>query len=304
MPELLFLTRRFGGEIAIRTFIGFVLSFSGLYILGVLLADDVPEWIRQFSWLLTFSRALRALPPWDFALIALSAAVVTSYGQRLLRYFLRRRNTLNLKKISLAELETSSEPMTNQQRRWKMMARGRLLGRTMLLATAVGTVLGVIVALFLYNYIPSGIIISVILLAVIFYLAIAVKKWLAVFEENEAAHAKMHEELMAAGNAEAETEIHVHTERMLLRAKLPVQRFTIIWPLLAIVFPLTVGAAFIESWMYVSSGVDQAFNKLLLVLMALSIRSIFKLITVAEVVANMAARAVRPDGFDADEEEV
>ncbi len=303
MPELLFLTRRFGGEIAIRTLIGFVLSFSGLYLLGVLLANDVPEWIRQFSWLLSFSRALRALPPWDFALIALSAAVVTGYGQRLLRYFLRRRNTLNLKKISLAELGTSSDTMTNQQRRWKMMARGRLLGRTMLLATAVGTVLGVIVALFLYNYIPSAIIISVILLSVVFYLAIAVKKWLVVFEQNDVAHAKMHDELMAAGNAEAETEIHVHTERMLLRAKLPVQRFTIIWPLLAVVFPLSLGAAFIESWMYVESGVDEAFNKLLLVLMALSMRSIFKLITVAEVVANMAARAVRPDGFDADEEE-
>jgi MFS family permease len=264
--------------------------------LGVLLADSVPEWIRQFSWLWSFSRALRALPPWDFALIALSTAVVTGYGQRLLRYFLRRRNTLNLKKISLSELQTETEAMTGQQRRWKMLARGRLLGRLMMLATAVGTVLGVIVGLFLYDYLPSGIIISIILLAVILYLSVAVKKWLVVFDFNEAAHEKMRDELAAAGNAEAETEIHVHTERMLLLAKLPVQRFTIIWP-------LTVGAAFIESWMYVSAGVDTALNKLLLVLMALSIRSIFKLITVAEVVANMAARAIRPSGLDTDEEE-
>lgn len=303
MPELLLLTRRFAGEIATRTLVGFVASFSGLYLLGVLLADEVPAWISQFSWLLSFSRALRALPPWDFALIALSTAVVTSYGQRLLRYFLRRRNTLNLKKISLSDLEAETEVVTNQQRRWKMLARGRLLGRIMLLGTGVGTVLGVIVALFLYGYIPSAIIISVILVAVILYLAIAVKKWLVIFELNEAAQAKMHDDLLAAGNAEAETEIHVHTERMLLLAKLPVQRFTIIWPLLAIVFPLTVGAAFIESWTYVSAGVDTALNKLLLVLMALSIRSIFKLITVAEVVANMAARAVRPSGLDTDEEE-
>ncbi len=304
MPEILLLTRRFASEIATRTFIGFILSFSGLYLLGVLLADSVPEWIRQFSWLLSFSRALRALPPWDFALIALSTAVVTGYGQRLLRYFLRRRNTLNLKKISLSELQTETEAMTGQQRRWKMLARGRLLGRLMMLATAVGTVLGVIVGLFLYDYLPSGIIISIILVAVILYLSVAVKKWLVVFDFNEAAHEKMRDELSAAGNAEAETEIHVHTERMLLLAKLPVQRFTIIWPLLAVVFPLTVGAAFIESWMYVSAGVDTAFNKLLLVLMALSMRSIFKLITVAEVVANMAARAIRPNGLDTDEEEV
>jgi hypothetical protein len=303
MNELLFLTRRFRGEIATRAFIGFITSFSGLYMLGIMLSAQVPDWIRQFSWLLTFSRALRALPPWDFALIALSTAVITGYGQRLLRYFLRRRNTLNLKKISLAELGTSAEAMTNQQRRWKMMARGRLLGRNMLFATAIGNVAGVIVALALYNYIPSAIIITVILLAVVFYLPIAVSKWLSIFESNDQAHAKMQSELLAAGNDVVETEIHVHTERMLLRAKLPVQRFTIIWPLLAVVFPLSVGAAAIESWMYVSSGVDQAFNKLLLVLMALSIRSIFKLISVAEVVANMAARAVRPDGFDADEEE-
>lgn len=303
MREFTLLARRFAGEIAVRVFLGFIGSFSGLYLLGVLLANDVPEWIKSFSWLLTFSRALRALPPWDFALIALSTTIVTAYAQRLLRFFFRRRNTLNLKKVSLAELQSDATAMSNQGRRLLMAARGRLLSRMMLFATAAGSLLGVVVALFLYEYYPSASIIAFVLVFVIYYLHIAVKKWLVTFEKNDAAQQRMAEELRAGGLNQAETEIHVHTERMLLRAKLPVQRFTIVWPMLATVFPLAIGAALIESIMYVASGVDQAFNKLLLVLMALSLRSVFKYVTLAEAVASLSARAIRPDGFDDEDEE-
>jgi hypothetical protein len=82
-----------------------------------------------------------------------------------------------------------------------------------------------------------------------------------------------------------------------------VTRFTIIWPLLVAVFPLTIGAAAIESWMYATSGVDSALNKLLLVLMAGSIRTVFQTVNIFESTAVLTARAVRPDALDNDDEE-
>jgi hypothetical protein len=185
-----------------------------------------------------------------------------------------------------------------------MLARGRLIGRLMLFATAIGNLLGVLLALLAYAYYPSAAIIAVVLLSILLYLPIAVSRWLKVFERNELAQQAMQEELLSSGRTEAEAEVHVHTERLLVRAKLPVTRFTIIWPLLTAIFPLTIAAAAIESWMYASSGVDSALNKLLLVLMAASIRSVFQTVNIFESTAVLTARAVRPDALDSDEEDV
>jgi hypothetical protein len=304
VSELLFLTRKFAGELSVRVAVGMIGMFSVLYLLGLVLSDTVPEWIKSFDWLFAFSRALRALPPWDFALIALAIVVFTGYFQRIFKFLLRRRNTLNLKKLSLYELQTEEIPMTNAQRRLQMLARSRLLGRLMLFATAIGSLSGVIIALAVYGYLPSAGIILFVLLTMLFYIPIAVKRWLKVFDRNELAHQQLADELLEGGRDPGETEIHVHTERMLIRAKLPVTRFVIIWPMLSIVFPLTIAAAAIESWMYAASGVDSALNKLLLVLMASSIRSTFQAINILETLANLTARAIRPDALDKDEEEL
>ena len=304
MSELLFLSRKFAGELAIRVAVGMIGMFSVLYLLGLVLSDNVPEWIKSFDWLFAFSRALRALPPWDFALIALAIVVFSGYFQRIFKFFLRRRNTLNLKKLSLVELQTEEKPMSNAQRRLQMLARARVIGRLMLFATAIGNLMGVIVALAVYGYLPSAGIILFILLTMVFYIPIAVRRWFTVFDRNDLAHQKLADDLLESGRGPGETEIHVHTERMLIRAKLPLTRFVIIWPMLSIVFPLAILAAAIESWMYAASGVDSALNKLLLVLMASSIRSIFQAVNILETLANLSARAIRPDALDRDEEEV
>ena len=304
MSELLFLSRKFAGELAIRVAVGMIGMFSVLYLLGLVLSDSVPEWIKSFDWLFAFSRALRALPPWDFALIALAIVVFSGYFQRIFKFFLRRRNTLNLKKLSLVELQNEEKPMSNAQRRLQMLARARVIGRLMLFATAIGNLTGVIVALAVYGYLPSAGIILFILLTMVFYIPIAVKRWFTVFDRNDLAHQQLADELLESGRGPGETEIHVHTERMLIRAKLPLTRFVIIWPMLSIVFPLAILAAAIESWMYAASGVDSALNKLLLVLMASSIRSIFQAVNILETLANLSARAIRPDALDRDEEEV
>lgn len=304
MPELLFLTRRFAGELSVRFATGLVGMFTTLYLLGLVLSDSVPEWIKSFDWLFAFSRALRALPPWDFALIILGIVVFSGYFQRIFKFILRRRNTLNLKKLSLFELQNEETPMPAAQRRLQMLARSRLIGRMMLFATAMGSLAGVIAALAVYGYLPSAGIILFIFVTMLLYIPIAVNRWLKVFDKDELAHQQLAAEMLEGGRNAGETEIHVHTERMLIRAKLPVTRFTIIWPMLSIVFPLSIFAAAIESWMYAASGVDSALNKLLLVLMASSIRSIFKAINILEILANLSARAVRPDALDLDEEEV
>jgi hypothetical protein len=303
MPELLFLTRKFAGELSVRVTLGMIGMFSVLYLLGLVLSDSVPEWIKSFDWLFAFSRALRALPPWDFALIALAIVVFSGYFQRIFKFVLRRRNTLNLKKLSLFELEAEETPMSGAQRRLQMLARARVIGRLMLFATAIGNLTGVILALAVYGYLPSAGIILFILLTMLFYIPIAVNRWFRVFDRNDLAHQQLADDLLAGGRSPGETEIHVHTERMLIRAKLPLTRFLIIWPMLSIVFPLAIFAAAIESWMYAASGVDSALNKLLLVLMASSIRSIFQAVNILETLANLSARAIRPDALDRDEEE-
>lgn len=302
MSELLLLTRRFAGELTVRVALGLLGMFSALYLLGLVLSDSVPDWIRSVDFLFAFSRALRALPPWDFALIALAIVIIVGYIQRIFQFLLRRRNTLHLKKLSLEDMNTSSSAVTPGERRWKMMARGRLLARVMIFATAIGNLLGVIAGLIVFGYYPSAAIITVLLLIIIVYIPVAVKKWLVVMEKNETAHRQLAKQLLDGGGEEVETEIHVHTERMLIRAKTPVTRFMIVWPMLSVVFPLAVAAAAIESHMYVLSGVDSSLNKLLLILMASSIRSIFQTVAVFEALANLAARAVRRDAMDVDED--
>jgi hypothetical protein len=302
MSELLLLTRRFAGELTVRVALGLLGMFSALYLLGLVLSDSVPDWIKSVDFLFAFSRALRALPPWDFALIALAIVIIVGYIQRIFQFLLRRRNTLHLKKLSLEDMNTSSSAVTPGERRWKMMARGRLLARVMIFATAIGNLLGVIAGLIVFGYYPSAAIITVLLLIIIVYIPVAVKKWLVVMEKNETAHRQLAKQLLDGGGEEVETEIHVHTERMLIRAKTPVTRFMIVWPMLSVVFPLAVAAAAIESHMYVLSGVDSSLNKLLLILMASSIRSIFQTVAVFEALANLAARAVRRDAMDVDED--
>ena len=304
MSELLFLTRRVAGELSVRFATGLVGMFTTLYLLGLVLADSVPEWIKSFDWLFAFSRALRALPPWDFALIILGIVVFSGYFQRIFKFILRRRNTLNLKKLSLFELQNEETPMSNAQRRLQMLARSRLIGRLMLFATAMGSLAGVIAALAVYGYLPSAGIILFLFVTMLLYIPIAVNRWLKVFDKDELAHQQLAADMLEDGRNAGETEIHVHTERMLIRAKLPVTRFIIIWPMLSIVFPLAIFAAAIESWMYAASGVDSALNKLLLVLMASSIRSIFQAVNILETLANLTARAIRPDALDRDEEEL
>jgi hypothetical protein len=304
MSELLFLTRRFAGELSVRVTLGMIGMFSVLYLLGLVLSDSVPEWIKSFDWLFAFSRALRALPPWDFALIALAIVVFSGYFQRIFKFVLRRRNTLNLKKLSLFELQSEETPMSGPQRRLQMLARARVIGRLMLFATAIGNLIGVILALAVYGYLPSAGIILFILLTMLLYIPIAINRWFKVFDRNDLAHQQLADDLLKGGRSPGETEIHVHTERMLIRAKLPLTRFLIIWPMLSIVFPLAIFAAAIESWMYAASGVDSALNKLLLVLMASSIRSIFQAVNILEILANLSARAIRPDALDRDEEEI
>jgi hypothetical protein len=302
MPELLLLTRRFAGELAVRVGLGLLGMFSALYMLGLVLSDSVPEWIKSVDFLFAFSRALRALPPWDFALIALAIVIIVGYIQRIFQFLLRRRNTLHLKKLSLEDMNASTSAVSPGERRWKMMARGRLLARVMIFATSIGNLLGVIAGLIVFGYYPSAAIITVLLLVIILYIPVAVKKWLVIMEKNENSHRRLAKQLLDGGGDEVETEIHVHTERMLIRAKTPVTRFMIVWPMLSIVFPLAVAAAAIESHMYVLSGVDSSLNKLLLILMASSIRSIFQTVAVFEALANLAARAVRHDAMDIDEE--
>jgi hypothetical protein len=135
MPELLLLTRRFAGELAVRVGLGLLGMFSALYMLGLVLSDSVPEWIKSVDFLFAFSRALRALPPWDFALIALAIVIIVGYIQRIFQFLLRRRNTLHLKKLSLEDMNASTSAVSPGERRWKMMARGRLLARVMIFAT-------------------------------------------------------------------------------------------------------------------------------------------------------------------------
>lgn len=302
MHELYFLCKQFRWELAYRIISALITTFVGLFLFGMVLADTVPEWLKAFSWLRSFTNALRALPPWDFILVAFALTLLGGYMGRITTYFFRRRNTKSLGKVTLKELESGTDGKTLQQRRRHMIGRSRLLSMTFRMGSAVGAVVGVIGALVLFGYYPSAIILSVLVLAVLFYLPIAVKRWLAGFAKNEADHEALRNELESAGSDADAAEIRVHTERLRIRAKLPILRLTVIWPLLVIVLPGTILAAALESFLFAANGSDSALNKLLIVLMAMSLRSMLRMMTVVESLSNRTARVLTPDPTEDDED--
>jgi len=76
----------------------------------------------------------------------------------------------------------------------------------------------------------------------------------------------------------------------------------VIWPLLVIIVPGTIGAAAMESWIFAVNGNDSALNKLLIVLMAMSLRTMLTAMTVVERVSNRIARIIMPDPTEDDED--
>jgi len=302
MHELYFLCRQFRWELTYRIVSALVSTFLGLFVFGMVLADTLPEWLKSFGWLRSFTTALRELPPWDFILIAFTIALVSGYLQRITTYFFRRRNTRSLGKVTLRELEDGSDGKTLSQRRRHMVERSRLLSMVFRMGSAVGAVLGVIGALMLFGYHPSAIILAVLIVAVLLYLPIAVSRWLAGFEKNERDYEALRKELEDAGSDEDAAEIGVHTERLRIRAKLPLLRLTVIWPLLALVLPGTIFAAALESILFAQTSTDSALNKLLIVLMAMSLRSMLRMMTVVESLSNRIARILMPDPTESDDD--
>jgi hypothetical protein len=302
MNELYFLVKQFRWELVYRIVSALLTTFIGLFLFGMVLADTVPEWLKTFSWLRSFTAALRALPPWDFILVAFALTLLGGYLGRITTYIFRRRNTKILGKVTLKELAKAEDGKTLQQRRRHMIGRSRLLSMTFRMGSAVGSVVGVIGALVVFGYYPSAGILGVLILAVLFYLPIAVKRWLAGFEKNEADHEALRKELESAGSDADSAEIRVHTERLRIRAKLPILRLTVIWPLLVIVIPGTIVSAALESFLFAANGTESALNKLLIVLMAMSLRSMLRMMTVVESLSNRIARVLTPDPTEEDED--
>jgi ABC-type siderophore export system fused ATPase/permease subunit len=237
MHELYFLCRQFRWELAYRIVSTLVSTFLGLVVFGMVLADTLPDWLKSFGWLRSFTTALRELPPWDFILIAFTIALLSGYLQRITTYFFRRRNTRSLGKVTLRELEDGSDGKTLSQRRRHMVERSRLLSMVFRMGSAVGAVIGVIGALVLFGYYPSAIILTVLIVAALLYLPFAVSRWLAGFEKNEQDHEALRKELEDSGSGQDAAEIGVHADRLRIRAKLPLLRLTVVWPLLALVLP-------------------------------------------------------------------
>ena len=121
-------------------------------------------------------------------------------------------------------------------------------------------------------------------------------------EKNEKEHEALRVKLRDAGSDSDSAEIHVHAERLRIRAKNPILRFTVIWPLLVIIVPGTIGAAAMESWLFAVNINDSALNKLLIVLMAMSLRTMLTAMTVVERVSNRIARLIMPDPTEDDED--
>jgi len=301
MHELYFLCRHFRWELAYRVFSALVSTFLGLLVFGMVLADTLPDWVKSFAWIRNFTTSLRELPPWDFILIVFALALLGGYIQRITTYLFRRRNTASLGKVTLKELEDGSDGLTIQQRRSHMMERSRLLSMVFRMGSALGAVFGVVGALLVFGYFPSAIALVVLVALVLVYLPTAVKRWLAGFEKNEEDHEALRRELKAAGSDSDSAEIRVYTERIRIRAKLPILRLTVIWPLLVIVLPGTIGAAAMESWLFAVNIDDSALNKLLIVLMAMSLQSMIRMITVVESLSNRIARVLMPDPTEGEE---
>ncbi len=303
MHEIYFLVKQFRWETAYRIGSAAIATFLGLFAFGMVLANTIPDWMKAFAWLRAGTLALRALPPWDFILIAFAMTLISGYVQRITTYFFRRRNTSNLGKVTLKELEEATDGKNIRQRRRHMMERSRLLSMVFRMGNAVGAVIGVIIALVFFGYYPSALVLLALTLGVFFYLPTAVKRWLAGFEQNEAEHEILRQELAASGSDRDAAEIRVHTERLRIRAKLPILRLTVIWPLLVIVIPGTIGAAALESLIFAMNNTDTSLNKLLIVLMAISLRSMLRMMTVVESLSNRIARTLMPDPTEDDEDE-
>lgn len=245
---------------------------------------------------------MRELPPWDFILIAFAVTLIGGYLLRVTTYLFRKRNTSRLGKITLKELNEGLDGLVIQQRRRHMFGRSRLLSMVFEMGSAVSAVFGVVCALIVFGYYPSAIVLVVLVLVTVFYLPTAVKRWLAGLEKNEQDHEALRNKLKDAGSDSDSVEIHVHAERIRIRAKNPILRFSVIWPLLVIVVPGTIGAAAMESWLFAVNINDSALNKLLIVLMAMSLRSMLTAMTVVERVANRIARIIMPDPTEDDED--
>ena len=302
MHEFYFLCRQFRWELAYRIVSALLATFLGLLLFGMVLADNLPDWIRSFSWLQSFAAAMRELPPWDFILIAFAITLIGGYLLRVTTYLFRKRNTSRLGKITLKELNEGLDGLAIQQRRRHMFGRSRLLSMVFEMGSAVSAVFGVVCALIVFGYYPSAIVLVVLVLVTVFYLPTAVKRWLAGLEKNEQDHEALRNKLKDAGSDSDSVEIHVHAERIRIRAKNPILRFSVIWPLLVIVVPGTIGAAAMESWLFAVNINDSALNKLLIVLMAMSLRTMLTAMTVVERVANRIARIIMPDPTEDDED--
>jgi|688.fasta_scaffold123022_3 hypothetical protein len=302
MHEFYFLCRQFRWELAYRIVSALLATFLGLLLFGMVLADNLPDWIRSVSWLQSFAAAMRELPPWDFILIAFAVTLIGGYLLRVTTYLFRKRNTSRLGKITLKELNEGLDGLAIQQRRRHMFGRSRLLSMVFEMGSAVSAVFGVVCALIVFGYYPSAIVLVVLVLVTVFYLPTAVKRWLAGLEKNEQDHEALRNKLKDAGSDSDSVEIHVHAERIRIRAKNPILRFSVIWPLLVIVVPGTIGAAAMESWLFAVNINDSALNKLLIVLMAMSLRTMLTAMTVVERVANRIARIIMPDPTEDDED--
>jgi hypothetical protein len=302
MHEFYFLCRQFRWELAYRIVSALLTTFLGLVLFGMVLADTVPAWMNSFAWLQGFIVTIRGLPPWDFILIVFAVTIIGGYLLRVPTYFLRKRNTARLGKITLKELDDGLDGFAIQQRRRHMFGRSRLLLMVFQMGSAVSAVIGVVCSLIVFGYYPSAIVLVVLVVAILVYLPTAVKRWLAGFEQNEKDHAALRDKLQDAGSDSDSAEIHVHTERIRLRAKIPILRLTVIWPLVLLVVPGTIGAAAMESWLFAVNSNDSALNKLLIVLMAMSLRTTLTAMTVVERVSNRIARVIMPDPTEDDEE--
>lgn len=302
MHEFYFLCRQFRWELAYRIVSALLATFLGLLLFGMVLADNLPDWIRSVSWLQSFAAAMRELPPWDFILIAFAVTLIGGYLLRVTTYLFRKRNTSRLGKITLKELNEGLDGLAIQQRRRHMFGRSRLLSMVFEMGSAVSAVFGVVCGLIVFGYYPSAIVLVVLVLVTVFYLPTAVKRWLAGLEKNEKDHEALRNKLKDAGSDSDSVEIHVHAERIRIRAKNPILRFSVIWPLLVVVVPGTIGAAAMESWLFAVNIDDSALNKLLIVLMAMSLRTMLTAMTVVERVANRIARIIMPDPTEDDED--
>lgn len=302
MDEFFFLLKRFRSEFLIRFLTGLAINFVTLFLFGMVLQNSVPDWMKPFSFLRELSTSLRALPPWDFILVGFTMTIIFGYLQRVITAILRRRNMTSLGKMAVKEHRESGDGIAVSQRRRTMVGRSRLSTIMFQFASSGGAMIGVMLALVLFGYQISAAILFFILVGICLYLPLAVARWLRGLEKNERDHEALRQELNDAGEDHEVAELHVITERMRIRANLPVLRFVVVWPMLAVVIPAMILAAAIESWVFAANNTDSSLNKLLIVLMALSLRTTFKLITTVESMSNRIARVKQPDPTEDDEE--